>query len=328
MGVDVPKEGAEQKTDFRKDIDVWWTDGSVVFIAETTAFRVHASIMAATCEIFRDMFTMPQPEDIDTYEGCQVVRLHDSAADLKHFLKAIYEFKWYFRPGVKNRFPVVAAVLRLSTKYHAVELRQRAIDLLVTAYPSTFAAWDQRASNRLVLPFEGEFSACVTAALDGDIRVILPAVYYAASRQPLSELLSELRILSITLSSNAHWDVFSDFLLGREWLERAELKEILDFLSPHFSRPHCRDGGRDNDLLKDTAKRVARKVDVVDSYHQWCSAHPGEVGKSIGLCDRCCEMIGESIQRGRLTVWEQLPTFFGLADWETLKVRDVLNDSD
>jgi hypothetical protein len=36
---------------------------------------------------------MPQPSDgeHDLMEGCEVVQLHDSAADLGHFLRAIHE---------------------------------------------------------------------------------------------------------------------------------------------------------------------------------------------------------------------------------------------
>ncbi len=82
-----------QPTAFTKCPDVWYSDGSLVIVTETLAFRVHASIMAANCEIFKDMASMPQPsDDEEMYEECPVIRLQDSATEMKHFLGTIYNF--------------------------------------------------------------------------------------------------------------------------------------------------------------------------------------------------------------------------------------------
>lgn len=78
----------------RKNLDLWYSDGSIVLVAESTAFRVHTSILGQNCEVFKDMTRIPKPETVDeteeVFEGCPVVRLQDSTADLEHFLKAIY----------------------------------------------------------------------------------------------------------------------------------------------------------------------------------------------------------------------------------------------
>ncbi|KAI0940702.1 hypothetical protein AcV7_003010 [Taiwanofungus camphoratus] len=321
MGVDGSESGGmlpRLKADFSPSTDVWYANGSVVLVAEKTAFRVHGTIVAAH---FKDMFAMPQPgepdSDTEMYETCQVLRLQDSAADLKHFLKSIYDFS-YFRPGVKTKFPVVAAVLRLSTKYHAAKLRHRAINLLATAYPCSLAAWENRSLGRLVPPFEGEHGAYIALAIENDIRAILPAVYYAASRQPLSDVLNELR--SLDVSPSMQWEITSDFILGRERLLQAEMTHILAFLDPNFARPGCRDPGRESNYLNGAARTGLSKV--ADAYHHWCSANPGKVGKSLGLCDSCCATVEHAIKEGREKVWNQLPRFFGLPDWDTLKARD------
>lgn len=94
---------SKQKTDppsvdFTPNTDVWYTDGSVVLVAEKIAYRVHGTILATHCEIFKDMYAIPQPvvqdSGTETYEGCQVLRLQDSPTDLKHFLKSIYDFSY------------------------------------------------------------------------------------------------------------------------------------------------------------------------------------------------------------------------------------------
>lgn len=82
---------------FTKCPDVWYKDGSLVIVTETLAFRVHTSIMAANCEIFKDMADMPQPKDgantnEEMYEDCPVLRLQDSATDMRHFLATIYNW--------------------------------------------------------------------------------------------------------------------------------------------------------------------------------------------------------------------------------------------
>lgn len=116
----------------------------------------------------------------ETYENCPVIRLGDTAFDLKTFpesslctlVRPYSSVSWYlhmtfstsrcFRFEKKTKFPIVAAVLRLSTKYDAPLLRRRAIDLVSTTHPSTLAAWDNRSKTRLVPPFEGEIGALLT----------------------------------------------------------------------------------------------------------------------------------------------------------------------
>ena len=79
----------------RKTIDtnLWFDDGNIVLIAETTAFRVHKSILARHSEVFRGLFSIPQPinpDDVEMMDGCFVVRLPDRRYDLRHLLRAIY----------------------------------------------------------------------------------------------------------------------------------------------------------------------------------------------------------------------------------------------
>lgn len=85
--------------------DLWFTDGSVVLRAEDTVFRVHMSQLSRKSAFFRDLFSLPQPApmksisstpkftdgDIETLDGCPVLRLHDAAEDVINLLKALYD---------------------------------------------------------------------------------------------------------------------------------------------------------------------------------------------------------------------------------------------
>ena len=68
----------------RRHPDLWYDDGTVILIAEKTAFRVYRGLLAKHSEVFRDMFTVPQPTtptNNDAFEGCPIVHLVDDTAD-------------------------------------------------------------------------------------------------------------------------------------------------------------------------------------------------------------------------------------------------------
>ncbi|CCM00598.1 uncharacterized protein FIBRA_02634 [Fibroporia radiculosa] len=319
------KASSPTNSDFLPSNDVWYYDGGILLVAENTAFRVHGAVIAEQCEVFRDMFSVPQSPTADaaqaeTRDGCRVLRLQDSAADLKHFLKSIYDIS-YFLPGVTTKFPIVASVLRLSTKYNAPVLRQRAINLIATAYPSSCAAWDARSTKRLVPPFEDEHFAYIELAIKTDVRVILPSVYYALTRLPLAKALGGLR--SLAVSPADQWDVCTNFLVGRELTTQAELMHVVKFLKTDFSRPGCKDSRHCGNMLHVAAFHTLNHVaDTVPYHHQWCGGKLEEGVTTIGLCASCNLTVKDTINSGREKVWEVLPASFGLGDWETLKAVD------
>ncbi|EKM50527.1 uncharacterized protein PHACADRAFT_188091 [Phanerochaete carnosa HHB-10118-sp] len=311
----------DKSTDFTKSLDIWYADGSVVLVAEKTGFRVHTSILGCACEVFRDMAAIPQPTGDDgseTYEGYPVLRLQDAAADLHHFLKAIYDFA-YFRPGVKKSFAVVAAVLRLSTKYIAPVLRRQAIEMFTSAYPSTYKAWKKRNAERLVSPVDGEFSALVALAEQTDVRAILPSVFYAAAKRPLAETLAQLHALP--LSETMRQETMTRFMLGREKLQKEEIKEVLTFLRPSFARPGCVNANDTNTLALAASTALERMGDD-EPYYEYCFNNSTTVGTSIGLCAICSNTIRDHIDSAVGGIWERLPAMFGLPAWEVLTASD------
>jgi hypothetical protein len=82
-----------------KHADLWFCDGSVILQAESTLFRVHKSQLSRRSIVFSDMFALAQPPLItthatladETYEGCPVVKLYDSAEDVANLLLALYD---------------------------------------------------------------------------------------------------------------------------------------------------------------------------------------------------------------------------------------------
>lgn len=102
----------EQAT-LSRHAEFWFTDGSIVLVAQSTMFRVHKTFLSRHSVIFRDMFSLPQPAEgssagsaaplahamispeigvgLEDAEGCSVVRLHDSPDDVASLLYALYD---------------------------------------------------------------------------------------------------------------------------------------------------------------------------------------------------------------------------------------------
>lgn len=66
--------------------DPWLEDGNIILQAQSTQFKVLRSILAKNSEVFRDMFELPQESD-----ACPTVALLDSAIELGHLLRAVFD---------------------------------------------------------------------------------------------------------------------------------------------------------------------------------------------------------------------------------------------
>ena len=69
----------------------YFSDGNIVILAETTLFRVHRSVLAMYSEVFKDMFTLPQPATGTKIDGFPLVRLPDTKDQVGGMLETIYE---------------------------------------------------------------------------------------------------------------------------------------------------------------------------------------------------------------------------------------------
>ena len=77
-------------TELTKDEELWFDDGNIVLVAESTAFRLYKGPLSTTSPVFRDLFSFKGSKDQELLEGCPAVRLHDSATHLRHFLRMLY----------------------------------------------------------------------------------------------------------------------------------------------------------------------------------------------------------------------------------------------
>ncbi len=74
---------------------LWFDDGSIVLVAQGTAFRVHASLISRHSPAFKKLFAMPRTSEAEHLNGCPVFHLSDTAEDMDYLLELIYDGPWY-----------------------------------------------------------------------------------------------------------------------------------------------------------------------------------------------------------------------------------------
>ncbi|KAJ7718954.1 hypothetical protein DFH07DRAFT_898908 [Mycena maculata] len=97
--------------------ELWFTDSGLIVRAENSLFRVSGAILAARSPVFKDMLSFPQPPDAEILDGCPVVRLPDSAADVTCFFRAIFNSSFFETYPTETDLITVVSILRLSNKY-------------------------------------------------------------------------------------------------------------------------------------------------------------------------------------------------------------------
>jgi hypothetical protein len=84
---------------FTRHADLWFRDGSVILCANTVLFRVHMTQLARHSELFRDLFSLPQPcaptltqvDFLEQVKDVPFVRLYDDPDDVVSLLRALYD---------------------------------------------------------------------------------------------------------------------------------------------------------------------------------------------------------------------------------------------
>jgi len=323
-------------TSFTNSWDIWYPDGSIVLIAEGTAFKVHTSILAQYSEVFRDMFRdgvcsienaktdgVQRPTEA-SYEGCPALSLQDKASDLNHFLKSMYHLS-YLERGAKTSFQKVSAILTLSNKYIAPELRKRAFNLISTVYPSTLAEWDEKSTLRLVHPFKSEYLSYLSLAVQTDIPVLLPAIFFDMSKRSSDDVIPALG----DIAGLGSWGIVSDYLLGIEKLRNLEVKYLLQFLDLETLALGC--GGCEGRLKSVANVAIRKSAATITGMVQKCTIKSSvtDYVQSLQLCKTCVPKVETAIHRGRERIWEELPGIFRMSEWEVLRAEQLsfLEDS-
>ncbi|GBE89310.1 hypothetical protein SCP_1503180 [Sparassis crispa] len=191
---DIRMELEGEEGELRKDDEFWFTDGNIVLITRNVAFRVHQGVLSRHSDVFRDLFTVPQPAVQERMFDSPVVRLSDSASDLRHLLRVLYDGRrFYLMREDRLPFAAVEALVRLGQKYEIQDLREQGLVLLKAVFPDNFLAWNaslkanSEDTSTVVMETTDAIAAVNLARVIG-CRSMLPAALYRCCQLSAAEL--------------------------------------------------------------------------------------------------------------------------------------------
>ncbi|KZP28181.1 hypothetical protein FIBSPDRAFT_275953 [Athelia psychrophila] len=304
--------------------DIWFEDGNVVIQAEGKQFKVHRGVLAANSSIFKDMFAMPQPlaEGEKTVEGCPVIHVSDSAADIAIVLRALF-----LRGHVATRqalsITIIAAFLRLGTKYDIELLRAEALNRLHYEYPSTLEEYDKINKWSMINGRwgDGTHFAVVNLAREQGLLSVLPLSLYLSCCYPYStsEIATGIPSDDGTTSRMLPDDLIRCLGAWNSIGIKQSTMTLAWINLPIY--PNCKNSTQCTKLRVKVMKRVFYPFVEFFGLHTWrefetCWVYPEE---NLDMCDSCYAVAERLHEDGRSKFWETLPGIFGLPEWEELR---------
>ncbi|KAJ7503742.1 hypothetical protein B0H11DRAFT_1984147 [Mycena galericulata] len=173
--------------------DLWFSRDTIVIRADDKIFQVSRAILAARSTVFRDMIAFPQPVngEMEEVDGSPVVRMHDPAADVEVFLRAIFDSSYFMPSPCPVELSVVLGILRLSHKYDVQYLFRRALHHL--AEGEWYAlSYDQPCIDHIITGDSSPIHSLsvAVAAIEVGAWWLLPMAYYDATCYGIDQLLA------------------------------------------------------------------------------------------------------------------------------------------
>ncbi|KAJ7676700.1 hypothetical protein DFH06DRAFT_1168850 [Mycena polygramma] len=306
-------------TENRRIDDLWFSTDGLVLKAENNIFRVTKSILAARSSVFRDMVAFPQPpgDEAEIIDGCPVVHLHDSAADVEVFLRAIFDSSYFMPPPEPVELHVLLGILRLSHKYDVHYLFLRALKHLGVRFVPT--AVDQvrltRERDHIQYPDDQSPCTCLTSIILAAKAVgalwLLPFAYYEVSSYAK-------QFITPALAQGADRDTVNACFAAQIDLSRGT-SAAAAFLSVP-SDGECSDPQSCNAVR---FRQLALYFD--DTSMEWDVDPLGGTFIAQGFCSHCLHLGKEHQCAVLAKFWDQLPGIYHLPPWPELHtMRDVV----
>ncbi|KAF7291170.1 BTB domain-containing protein [Mycena indigotica] len=290
--------------------DLWFPEDNLIIRAEDRVFRVSKGVLAARSTVFKDMLAFDSvatdDDDDERIDGCPVVKLHDSAADVEVFLRAIFDSSFFEPPPTKTTLPTISGILRLSHKYDVQFLRRRALQHLDTGYPTSLAVYE--ISGTETFSSDGLDDSLLTIRVASEVGAswVLPTAFYFLCYSDMRDILN-----------SPQWPLLSpvdqETTIVSYTKQRLACPPILPFLRIPFvegctSLKEC-DDYRVQNLANVHNWNIS---DPLGSYRDWT---PFE----NLICAYCLKQAEEYHRQARRKLWDELPEIYGLPSWEELE---------
>ncbi|KAF7299304.1 BTB domain-containing protein [Mycena indigotica] len=300
---------------------LWWDDCGMVLQAGNTVYRLSRNFLAMHSPVFRDMLLLPLPEDAETFEGCSLVRLTDTAEDATNFFNALARYDFFPPHPLPTTFPILASVLRMSDKYGVDGLRARALAHLSAVHPTTLGDFRALPSGKGENPLiDGLYQASaemVVLARQLSLDWLLPIAFYR-----LCELNPHPHIFTseLALADKERW------LTGLRLLEGTENSKMINFLwTPRTidgctskikcseERLACRKEAETWGIIGSKTAMRQLPLDLWD-HGDWAR---------LAVCNNCLATMMAEHSVALSSFWDRLPAIFDLPSWSALEQRKL-----
>ncbi|KZT66639.1 hypothetical protein DAEQUDRAFT_767861 [Daedalea quercina L-15889] len=289
-------------------------DGSV---AQGTGFCVYRELLAKRSQVFRDLFSVPQPEDSQLISGCPVVHLSDTPAALKELFCALLYRKKYTHAD-DAELDVLLYRIRLAHKYGIDDLLVDSVQQLKELWPTNVALWSkvQRAYK-----YSSWAITAVNLARLTDTHLVLPSALYVCCQLPEKTL----------FDGAAHSDVTVDVLCPED-LQRCVKAKVqftqmrMDYVHTTFStssrsnscatEPSCTQAfDRIKEGAVEHASAEGMEVGVFEPWDDILNGHDADETDdpdALTLCRSCLEAVDANVMVYLFFTWVDLPRYVGV----------------
>lgn len=203
----------------------------------------------------------------------------------------------------------IIALLLLSTKYNLGNVRSYVTKQLLKHYPTTLREYEivDSSTPKRVFDTDRDDSHFVLlrAAFAAKSKILLPSLYYACSYFPIGTIVDEE-------ADYLDPPCLKQLLKGKEMLIEAIHRAVRMFVEKSM-RCACTHG-RTNDVELSGMEELLRTSSLEDiSWANLEKRWPGLV------CAECERTLKPSIEDERAKIWDEIPSFFGLPNWDTLR---------
>ncbi|KAJ7703235.1 hypothetical protein B0H17DRAFT_1042405 [Mycena rosella] len=311
-------------------------DGNLAILTGSVYFLVHNGLLCR--------HSVPLEQAINALdlrvqlEGRPVLHLLDSSHDMSHFLSALYDGLLTLNLDPLN-FPVIDALLRLTTKYQVNHLRSSLLrEIKRLQWPVRLAQWEVREAE--ATDANGHYDArvhyphpilVINLARAIHAPEILPSAFYDLSRSVVSETTT-----GYTDSSNVVHQLSPDDLMnllkGREHASRFLSTFIVNELEGREPSANCihtrdEDAARRRacqaafesitfEILRDVNGVTHRSSDplfaIVDAELMQTRDDTHGHGSVLRACEWCRLEFGAAVDSSREEFWSKLPVWFSV----------------
>ncbi|TBU41579.1 hypothetical protein BD309DRAFT_1081994 [Dichomitus squalens] len=312
---------------FQRDSDIWFEDGNIIVIAQSTAFRFHKSVLASHSQVFRELFSVPQPSpnagESEAIDGCTVMYVSDTGYDFRELLRAIYRGVSYLHPEQTISFPILAALARLGHKYQLDQLLDAVIFRLQRTFNTDLEVWDRSRGFGADSPL-GLVPNNAIEALNLFRRLqrsdMIPTALCGCSRLPPAVLIHGVdRADGVTRESLELTDLELCWKVQKRLIREAV--DQMTLFSEYFvtrlaevkcqRRDYCIEGLK---ILLQETRRGMSYLAFVDPLDKFSSIFESDDARfSKRLCRDCLAVLKSRHWELRKKVWGKLPDIMGMS---------------